>query len=316
MILLTDNIAFAQRCIPQSDEWRACRVSALAPPVEALAGELFEPGSIMQTEVACGEYWKHLFAVDCAAQSQYDVLSRLAASGHELPDRTLCCAGSGQQFHGFKNRSWKACRGNIHLSAFVKPGQEIPGGSAGFIIAAAVATLQTVESFELQGAVPAIKWVNDILVEGDKVGGVLARLQRQGRVTESAVVGIGLNVEQRPSLERDPYVPGVAAVSDFVIAPETCRHADAFPRLMEYLGRNLESLCRGEFAGLLDLYRQHSLVLGRQVTIFKDTREASSEMVACGLVESVGPSLELFIESHPEPVTNGRLVLGEPFSFW
>ena len=108
MILFTDNIEFAKRCVPQSADWQACRISALAGPVRALAGELFKTESIMRTEISGGGHWEHLFAVDCASQSQYDVLAELAVAGHELPDKTLCCAGTGEQFHGFKSRSWKA----------------------------------------------------------------------------------------------------------------------------------------------------------------------------------------------------------------
>jgi BirA family biotin operon repressor/biotin-[acetyl-CoA-carboxylase] ligase len=309
MILLTDNIAFANQCIPQSEDWQACKVSTLASPQKILAGELFQSDSLMRTEIVGGDYWEYLFAVDCASQSQFDLLSRLAVSGNELPDRTLCCAGSGEQFHGFKNRSWEACRGNIHLSAYLEPGKEIPGGSAGFTIAAVIATLQAVDSFNLQDAVAAIKWVNDILVQGAKVGGVLARLQTQASVTQRAMVGIGLNVEQSPPVERDPHVPKVAALSDFADAPEACCHPDVFPRLIKYLGRNLESLCQGNFALLLDVYRRRSLILGREVTIYEDSYESSSDVIATGMVESIGPALELFLKDHPNPVTKGRLIL-------
>jgi len=296
MILLADKIEFAQRCIPQSDNWHTCEVSSLAFPVATLASELFNTNFIMRADVATNKHWDYLFAVDRAGGSQFDTLSKLATSGCELPDRTLCCAAEGNEFHGFKNRSWEACRGNIHLSAFIKPAAKIPGAA--------------VESFELEGAVPSIKWVNDILIQGAKVGGVLARLQTQGHVTESAVIGVGLNVEQRPQVQRDPFVPEVAAVADFVKASETCRHSDAFPRLMESLGRNLERLCEGGYAGLLDLYRQHSLILGRQVTIVEDTFDASSKVIARGLVESIGASLELIIRDHPGPVSKGRLRMG------
>jgi len=310
MILLTDNIEFAQQCVPHSDNWQLCKISALNSPMATLAGELFKSDSLMRTEVAAGRHWEYLLAVDCARKSQYDVLSRLVVSGCELPDKILCCAGSGDQFHGFKNRSWSASHGNIHLSAFIKPEREIPNPAVGFIIAAVVAALRTVESFELQGAVPAVKWVNDILIQGAKVGGVLARLQTQARVTQSAVVGIGLNVEQRPTVERDQFVPEVAALSDFVASNESCRHADAFPRLMEFLGDSLESLCEGRFTELLDFYRQRSVILGQPVTICEDTREPTSRVIAQGLVESIGPALELYIKGHPKPVTNGRLRLG------
>ena len=308
MIILTDNIAFAQRCIPQSDNWKECKINELRPAEATLAGELFKPSSIMKTEVAASEHWDYLFAVECAAHSQFDMLARLAASNVELPDRTLCCAEYGDEFHGFKSRSWEACRGNIHLSALIKPEQKIPGAAAGFIIAAVIATLQTVEAMDL-GAVPGIKWVNDILVRGAKVGGVLARLQTQGSNIESAVVGIGLNVEQKPAVERDPYVPKVAALSDFSSHPDTCRHADAFPRLIDSLGGHLQDLCQGNFNELLDLYRQHSLILGRQVTICEDTRKPGSQVIAQGLVESIGSSLELYIKGQGKPVSKGRLIL-------
>ena len=309
MIIITDNIEFAQTCVPNDCAWRDCGISGLDDPVATLAGELFGSASIKSAEVRGSGYWDYLFAVNQARDSQYDVISRLTIAGRQLPDRVLCCAGSGQQFHGFKNRRWEACRGNVHLSAFLKPGMEVEGDAAGFIVAAVIAALQTVGSFDLQGAAPAIKWVNDILVEGAKVGGVLARLQRQGRVTESAIIGIGLNVEQKPALRRDAYVPGVAAIADFVSESASCRHIDALPVLIENLGRNLEILYKGEFARLLDLYRQHSLVLGRQVIVFRDTVEASPGIIARGRVEAIGPSLELTIQGHPGAVSSGRLVL-------
>jgi BirA family biotin operon repressor/biotin-[acetyl-CoA-carboxylase] ligase len=310
MLVLTDNTAFAQQCLPETTRFRECRRSTLSTPPGLLADELFGTGKLMCAETQTGKHWDYLFAVECASHSQYDVLSRLAVSGCELPGKVLCCAGSGQEFHGFKNRSWKACRGNIHLSALVKPGLEVEGGAAGFIVASVLAALQTAASFELKGATPAIKWVNDILIDGAKVGGVLARLQNQGPVTQSAIVGIGLNVEKRPSMERDLYVPDAGALSDFVSAPRSCVHADAFPVLIDRLWHNLEALCNGGFAGLLELYRQHSSVIGKPVTIFKETRKATSEIVARGLVESIGPGLELYIEGHHRPVTNGRLVMG------
>jgi biotin-(acetyl-CoA carboxylase) ligase len=116
-------------------------------------------------------------------------------------------------------------------------------------------------------------------------------------------------VERRPQVERDPYVPEVAALAEFANDTETCRHADVFPRLMESLGRNLERLCQGDYAGLLDLYRQHSMILGRRVSVLEDTPDASPRMIARGLVESIGASLELIIRDHPDPVSKGRLRL-------
>ena len=183
------------------------------------------------------------------------------------------------------------------------------GNAAGFIVAAVIAALQTVKSFDLNDEDAAIKWVNDILIDNKKIGGVLARLQKLGRITESAVLGIGLNVSQTPSVQRNSYVHGAAAISDFVKDRESCLHSDAFPRLIECLGMNIEMLLNGEYPGLLDLYRQHSMALGREVSIYRDARELSSQLVAKGKVQSIGDSLELFLEGEHGPITNGRLKL-------
>lgn len=310
MILLTDNTAFAQGCIPQAGDWQPCKISALPSAEATLAAELFKSSSIMKTELNTGGYWRYLYAIDCAEKSQYDVLARLAVSDEEVPDRTLCCARYGDQFHGFKSRSWQACSGNIHLSALVKPGLKIPGAAVGFIITAVIAAIQTIETFELQNVAPTVKWVNDILLQGAKVGGVLARLQTQGSSIESAVIGIGLNVEQRPQVARDAHVPAVSSLSDFSVNPDNCRHVDVFPRLIESLGYNLENLYQGKFEELLNIYRRHSIILGRHVTICEDNNEADLQVIASGLVESIGPSLELFIKGHAGPVSKGRLILG------
>ena len=140
-------------------------------------------------------------------------------------------------------------------------------------------------------------------------GGRVARLQTRDQVTESAVVGIGLNVEQSPPVERGAFVPRAAALSDFTPATEACSHPNAFPRLLKYLGLSLEILEKGDYSKLLETYRQHSIILGRRATIFEDHHTKPDGVIARGFVESIGPSLELKIEGLSDPVTKGRLRL-------
>lgn len=309
MIIVTDNTALAKDCFPHEHQWGERNVATLEPAVRDLARALFTTESVMVAKSPGGEYWDYLFAVNHAGRSQYDVLADLTGAGMDLPGRVLCCAGGGDRFHGFKGRSWQACRGNIHLSAYVEPGRKIDGGAAGFIVAAVVAALQATDAMGLPKARAGIKWVNDVLVDGAKVGGVLARLQTQSGIVKSAVVGIGLNVEKRPQVERDPYVPAVAALADFAADPARCRHVDLFPRLVEFLGQNIAQLCEGGFDRLLETYREHSVVLDRYVTIREEKSGAAADIIARGRVRSIGRQLELYIEGHPCPVTKGRLVL-------
>jgi len=310
MIILTDNIAFAQNCIPARADWYEFNISSLDSPEQKLASELFDVRKIQRAVIPGFGHWDYLLAVNQAQKSQYDVLAGLASAGLELPGRVLCCAGSGERFHGFKGRSWKARPGNIHLSAYVEPKMVITGGSAGFIVAAVIAVMRAIETVDLEGRKPVIKWVNDVLVQDAKVAGVLARLQTQREIVKCAIVGIGLNVEQRPDVERDPYVPDVASLADFARDPGKCRHVNVFPHLMQYLGANLEQLYQGQFQELLEVYRKRSLILNRHITVREEGREAAMQVIAEGKVKSIGPELELYIEGCPRPVTKGRLTLG------
>ncbi|MGD9264880.1 MAG: hypothetical protein PVJ71_03785 [Lysobacterales bacterium] len=309
MIILTDSIPFAQDCFPHKRDWRKRGLPDLDAAAQVLANELFTAEAVMVSELPGEGHWDYLFAVEHASRSQYDALAELAGSGAELPGRVLCCAAEGARFHGFKGRSWQACRGNIHLSAYVTPDMAVNGGAAGFIVASVVAALQAAESVDLHGERPAIKWVNDLLIGGAKVGGVLARLQTQRDTVKGAVVGIGLNVERRPQVERDPYVPAVASLADFARHGERCRHADVFAHLAERLGENIGRLLRGEYDALLEIYRQHSAVIGRWVTILEERQDAPADVIASGRVNAIGRALELHVEGHARPVTKGRVIL-------
>ncbi|GAG00795.1 unnamed protein product, partial [marine sediment metagenome] len=62
---------------------------------------------------------------------------------------------------------------------------------------AALAVAQSIE--KLTGLEPAIKWPNDVLIDGKKVSGVLIESDVQGDTVNYAIVGIALNVNLDPS---------------------------------------------------------------------------------------------------------------------
>jgi BirA family biotin operon repressor/biotin-[acetyl-CoA-carboxylase] ligase len=63
--------------------------------------------------------------------------------------------------------------------------------------AVALAVRQTVaEVLEAEPEAVTIKWPNDILVQGRKIAGLLIETQLQGSRVSTAIVGIGLNVNQ------------------------------------------------------------------------------------------------------------------------
>ena len=62
----------------------------------------------------------------------------------------------------------------------------------------------------LAGSQPAVKWPNDIYIEGKKAGGLLVQNSLQGSRIQWSVVGIGLNVNQQDFDESLPMATSLA----------------------------------------------------------------------------------------------------------
>jgi BirA family transcriptional regulator, biotin operon repressor / biotin---[acetyl-CoA-carboxylase] ligase len=107
----------------------------------------------------------------------------LAAGG--APHGTLVTADEQSAGRGRQGRTWSAPARRALLCSIV-----IRDPVALLPLAAGVAVAEVV------GSLAALKWPNDVLVEGRKVAGILV----EGRLQEGwAVVGIGLNVALRAS---------------------------------------------------------------------------------------------------------------------
>ena len=308
MIVYADAIGFADRVIsPTGKPW--------APPTDQGAGalklsdSLYQGNRFLQTSLESDLLWEHLFLVEHAPRSHYDLLIELARGAVPLPDGVLCLAGSGEEFHGFKGRIWSACPGNIHLSAYLAPARPVPQYGVGFTILAAVSVVDAIDSVPGLNARAGIKWVNDILIEGSKVCGVVAYTQTANGTVSAAIIGIGLNVETTPSVEPTPFVPRVAALRDFASEPGAITQALAFRNLIRALDRNYRLLLEGKNGILLDRYCERSLILGRKVTVRSDEVGHESEIIAAGRVRDIGENLELFLEGVSKPVWRGRLIL-------
>ena len=115
----------------------------------------------------------------------------LAAAG--APHGTLVTAGAQTAGRGRQGRSWSAPAGRaLLLSLVIREPDPLLSLRAGLAVA------------DLAGREAAVKWPNDVLLEGRKVAGVLV----EGRPQEGwAVLGIGVNaavdVDELPADLRD-----------------------------------------------------------------------------------------------------------------
>ncbi|MBN1530563.1 MAG: biotin--[acetyl-CoA-carboxylase] ligase [Thermoleophilaceae bacterium] len=168
------------------------------------------------------------------ADSTNERAKALAAAG--APHGTLVTADEQTAGRGRQGRSWLAEAGAAVLMSVVlrPPPEALP-------LAAAVAVAEAVP------VETAIKWPNDVLVDGRKLAGILV----EGRPQEGWVVlGIGLNVSGIP-----------AEVSDIATALGSGGREEVLSALLERLDARLSS----PLPEVLDEWRRRDALLGREI---------------------------------------------------
>jgi biotin-[acetyl-CoA-carboxylase] ligase BirA-like protein len=309
MLIFTDSTNFASRIFPQIKRWQSVNAETQDEKMKPLLDSIYTSGAAWISEIESASSAKNLLLVEHAQQSQYDLLIDLLRSGKNMPDKTFCLAGSGARFHGLHGREWCSPPGNIYLAVCLRPNRRIEHYAPGFTILTAVSVIETIDKLTGLENRAGTKWVNDIVIDGVKVCGVLAHTQTEGDTVSAAVLGIGLNVETTPEILPTSSVPKAGSLSDFTDDPGTVSQATLLPVLIERLSENYQNLLDGKYAERLDIYRNRSVVIGREVEIYPDTPHDEKSSVIAGKVSGIGENLELFLEGHKEPITKGRLVL-------
>ena len=172
--------------------------------------------------------------------STNDRARALAVAG--APHGTLVTTGLQTAGRGRQGRTWTTPAGRALLMSLVlrAPDRMLP-------LAAAVAVAETA------GPEAAIKWPNDVLLDGRKVAGILAEARPQDGW---AVLGMGINVALRP----DDFPEELrASAGSLGLEP---RDVEAF---LERLLATLERTLALEPAALLDAWRARDALRGREV---------------------------------------------------
>jgi len=311
MLILSDSHDYAAEMLPPD---ALGRLSPNPPPdllARWLSHHFLAQGPQVQgTHPVVGD-WRYLVLSHHATESQYDRMIELARGPDMPPDRLICAAGSGEGFHGFKGRAWATAPGNLHVTVHLAPNRVVPRFETAFTVLAVVSVVEAVDAVPGLRGRARIKWVNDILVDGAKVAGILAYTQTQSHVVQSVILGIGLNVRTAPEVERDAFVPAVGALRDFTDASPAQR--DVLVPFMEALDRNYGTLLAGGYDTLLSRYRERSGVIGSHVTVCREGATDLADVLCDGRVTAMGDGLELYLEGREEPVRRGRIVqLGPP----
>jgi BirA family biotin operon repressor/biotin-[acetyl-CoA-carboxylase] ligase len=202
--------------------------------------------------------------------STNDVARRGARAGF------LAAAARQTRGRGRLGRNWESPSGcGLYVSLLLRPAWS--AAEAGRLtILCSVAAVDAVEA--VAGFRPQIKWPNDLLAGGRKLGGLLIETEREGGRLAFAVAGLGLNVRQTAD-DFSPEVRGLAT-SLFLQTGQLYRRADLLVALLRAVDRRLEE----PFARVRLAWEGSSLTLGQQVTLA--TAQGQRQGQAVGLDES------------------------------
>lgn len=252
-----------------------------------------------------------LILVGEAPRSHFGRMNDLLASGHDVAPGTVCVARSGARFRGQRGRAWSALAGNLHLVAHLALDVPAAASQPGLAILPAVAAAEAIEALTAGRVRPGLKWVNDLLLGGRKIGGVLTATQLHGDRVRHAVVGIGVNVARAPDLPPAPRAlpAGRLADADPVFAAEG-GWARLLAATIDELGRGRDAIVAGRGDELVARYRDRAAFLGRHVTIWPVEEEApGGGPLARGRVLALRPDLSLVLDGVPEPIRSGRMTI-------
>jgi BirA family biotin operon repressor/biotin-[acetyl-CoA-carboxylase] ligase len=292
MIIYTDNTACAERFLEDREiAWENSSRSE-DEGISLLAGRVFGGAELFTGDIDFVDGWNYLLIAKSAPESQYDILIDLAREGFPVPHGTLCLAGEGLKFHGFKGRHWDSPEGNLYLSAHFAPQKPIANYGPGFMVLAAVSVIDAIDRVPGLSSRTAIKWVNDILIDDAKVCGVLAHTIAESEKVTNAIIGIGLNVEINPRPEPTIFVPRAASLNDFAPEPDLYTRGKLFRLLTRSIYKNYLTLSGGDYHDLLGKYRDRSNIMGRLIEIYEDSESDTSIKVAEGRISSIGENLE------------------------
>ncbi len=221
--------------------------------------------------------------VDARVTSTNAQAKKLAADGEAAPSLLLAdgqTAGRGRMGRAF----FSPAGTGLYMSVLLRPAvqaEELPLVT----LAAAAAVCEAVE--EVAGLPTRVKWVNDILVGGKKVAGILTEAvgDLESGTMENVVVGIGVNVKT----PADAFPEELRERAGSLL-PARVSRCDLAAGIANRLLAYAEALPERRY---LEPYRERLAVLGRQVQYKQREQWVTGRAVAlredgCLLVEGAG----------------------------
>lgn len=211
-----------------------------------------------------GHPWEKLVHVVDTVDSTNTLLRTMAEEG--APQGTCLIALEQTQGRGRQGRSFSSPKGaGLYFSLLLRP--VCSPAEAGHVTAmAAVAACDAIET--VTGLRPAIKWVNDLVLENRKLAGILTEMDADwiSNTINYIIVGIGINLNQKLS-DFPPELESTATSLRIKTKKETGLSVIAAALMLRF-----SQMCSGivtKKALWLRRYREDCVTLGREIKVLR-----------------------------------------------
>lgn len=194
----------------------------------------------------------------------FDTLESTNKTAVNYPVYSVISADTQTAGRGRYGRFWNSPIGNLYMS-IVLPDRVDQTPYMAFVVAVAVA--KALKSFPIQ-----IKWPNDILLDGQKLAGILLE-----KIDDKLIIGIGVNVVSCPS-ENLSYA---ATHLNGVVTKE-----EVLERILSAFDETLDLLNEQGFSAVRHIWKSYAVGLGKSIRvnlpsvtlngIFKDLSESGA----------------------------------------
>lgn len=201
----------------------------------------------------------------------------LAEAGSE--EGTVVAADFQTSGRGRLGRAWLAePNTNLLFSVLLRPpSQKHAAGLLTFY--AAVSVARAVES--ATGLSVECKWPNDLLLSRKKFCGILLENSLEKDRLAYAVIGIGVNVNQR---SFDRFLSSATSLSNEL--GKAVDRADLFKRILLELDAQYKSICAGQSERILSEWNSRCRMYGQEITVSQHNETISG--TAVGLSDEGG----------------------------
>ena len=201
---------------------------------------------------------------------------------------------------GRLGRSFSSPDGGVYLTVLLRPAIELK--NLHFLtIAAAVAVCRAIE--DTCGFRPGVKWVNDVLMGGKKLCGILTEASIVGETgaLDYVIVGIGINLRFDP--ESAPGLAGiVGGLADFCGNPP--RRAALTASVLGRLEEQYFLIQEGKLGEVAAAYRELLCCLDQPVTVIENGRETPAH---CNGVSDEGHLLVTMADGTRRELQSGEI---------